>query len=186
MRRFCIALALAFGGALLLPADQAEAHRAGHHVGKHHHNKKVSGKIRGHSVSLAGITPVLAAKTRQIVASCGSIVVGAVGRRPGRSNHPIGRAVDLTGNPKCIYAHLKGWPGGYSTDYAAAGHVHISYNPGGQEWGLRFVHGGSRTRAARVAKSSPRKAGVTRYAGRGAAHYAMQRVRFAPTKHAVH
>jgi hypothetical protein len=50
--------------------------------------------------------------------------------------------VDVRGNPRCIYAHLKRWPGGYSTDYAVVDHVHISYNPGGQEWGLRFAHNG--------------------------------------------
>ena len=57
----------------------------------------------------------------------------------------------MRGNPSCIYAHLKGWPGGYSTDYAAVQHVHISYNPGGQEWGLHFAHGGGHYRSTRYA-----------------------------------
>ena len=63
---------------------------------------------RSGSVSLAGVTPVLAAKAREIASSCGSSVISAVSRRGNRSNHPIGRAVDMRGNPSCIYAHLKG------------------------------------------------------------------------------
>ena len=112
---------------------------AKHPFGKYAHSRRRSA---GRSLSLVGITPVLAAKVRQIVASCGSTVISAVSARGSRSNHPIGRAVDLRGNPGCVYTHLRGWPGGYSNDYASAGHIHISYNPGGQEWGLRFSHGG--------------------------------------------
>jgi hypothetical protein len=93
------------------------------------------------SVSLEGVTPVLAAKAREIEATCGSVIISAISKRPIRSNHPSGRAVDVEGNPGCVYALLKDWPGGYSTDYAAVRHVHISYNPGGQEWGIRFAHG---------------------------------------------
>ena len=95
--------------------------------------------MRG-SISLSGVTPVLAAKAREIVAGCGSVVISTISSRGHRSNHPIGRAVDVRGNPSCVYAHLKGWPGGYSTDYAAVQHVHISYNPGGREWGMHFAH----------------------------------------------
>jgi hypothetical protein len=135
------------------------------------YKKHASAKKRTHarsgsrsgSVSLAGVTPVLAAKARQIASSCGSSVISAVSRRGGRSNHPIGRAVDMRGNPSCIYAQLKGWPGGYSTDYRSAGHVHISYNPGGQEWGLRFAHGGHTHSATRIA--SARARGINRLAG---------------------
>lgn len=95
------------------------------------------------SVSLNGVVQQLASKAREIVKDCGSVIVSAVSRRGNRSNHPLGRAVDIQGNPRCIYAHLKSWPGGVSTDYATAPggkHVHVSYNPGGQEWGLRFAH----------------------------------------------
>lgn len=100
------------------------------------------------SVSLSGITPPLAAKAREIQAACGSKVVSAIRRGArvyggSRSNHASGRAVDLQGNPSCIYAHVRDWPGGVSTDYATAPggpHVHLSYNPGGMEWGLRFRH----------------------------------------------
>ncbi len=205
MRKLCIALTVALGGAFVLPLDPAEALPRHHHVGKHHHvtKKKFTRHTKRravHSVSLAGVTPVLAAKARRIAASCGSAIISGVSRRARRSNHPIGRAVDMKGNPGCIYAHLKGWPGGYSTDYAAAGHVHISYNPGGQEWGLRFAHGGTRrarvtrvarthSRKARVAEfaySSSRKSRTVRYSRRGASHYAMQPAIFAPTKHSVH
>ena len=88
------------------------------------------------------VAPELVHKTKEIIADCGSKVVSARAPRGNKSNHPIGRAVDLVGNPGCIYAHLKDWPGGYSIDYGRVHHVHISYNPGGQEWGLRFAHGG--------------------------------------------
>lgn len=100
------------------------------------------------STSLAGITPPLAAKAREIVADCGSKVVSSI-RRGARvyggnaSNHASGRAIDLQGNPACIYAHLQDWPGGVSTDYSRApggAHVHVSHNPGGMEWGMRFKH----------------------------------------------
>jgi len=111
-------------------------------------------------VSLAGVVGPLATKAQQIVAACGSRVVSAVRRgsriRGGHhSNHALGRAVDLQGNPRCIYAMLKGWPGGVSTDYGSApggAHVHVSYSPGGMEWGLRFAHG---------------RRGTTRYASAG-------------------
>jgi hypothetical protein len=227
MQKLCFVLMLAVGGVFILPGDQAQARPRHHHIGKHHHvlKKKVSNHRKklsqhkknsaAHSVSLAGVTPVLAAKTRQIVAKCGSVVIGGVSRRNGRSNHPIGRAVDLAGNPGCIYAQLKGWPGGYSTDYSAVRHVHISYNPGGQEWGLRFAHNGSRkgsvtrvahnssreSRAAEFAYSASRRNGAKhfayggsrksralRHASRGPVRYAMQPAISTPTPplHSVH
>lgn len=107
------------------------------------------------SVSLSGIVAPLADKAREIVSACGSKVVSSVrvgarvyGGSP--SNHASGRAVDLQGNPSCIYAQLRGWPGGVSTDYwrAPGGpHVHVSYSPNGMEWGIRFVHRGSSRKA---------------------------------------
>jgi hypothetical protein len=231
MKKLCFALTLALGGAFVLPPDPADARPRHHHVGKHHHvsKKKLSHQRKshhrktvshrksgaGHSVSLAGVTPVLAAKARQIASTCGSVIISGVSRRARRSNHPIGRAVDMRGNPQCIYAQLKNWPGGYSTDYSAARHVHISYNPGGQEWGLRFAHGGTRksyarryahnhsrvTSATQFAYSSSRKkrtssrkthgiryarTGMSRYARAGMSRYAMQPVLFAPAKHRVY
>ncbi len=57
------------------------------------------------------------------------------------SLHKSNQAIDIMGPPACIYAHLVGWPGGYSTD-SRIGHVHVSYTyPGGKEWGARFAHG---------------------------------------------
>ena len=141
-------------------SGSAENKRASNkHAQKHVHAKKRTHARLG-SVSLSGVTPVLAAKAREISSSCGSSVISAVSRRGGRSNHPIGRAVDMRGNPSCIYAHLKGWPGGYSTDYRSAGHVHISYNPGGQEWGLRFAHGGHGATRIATARAATRLAGL--------------------------
>jgi hypothetical protein len=63
------------------------------------------------------------------------------------SMHASGRAVDIRGNPQCIYSHLHGWSGGYSTDYASVQHVHISL--GGREDGLRFAHHAARHRHSR-------------------------------------
>lgn len=104
------------------------------------------------NVSLAGVVEPLAAKAREAVDRCGAKVVSAV--RPGAripggrvSNHAIGRAVDLRGNPSCLRSVFSGWPGGMSTDYASAPggpHYHVSYNPGGMEWGRRFAHSGAR------------------------------------------
>lgn len=97
------------------------------------------------SKSLAGVVAPLAAKVQEIQSACGSYIVSAVRytrvRGSGRiSLHASGRAVDIAGNPKCIYAHLHGWRGGYSTDYhrIRPNHVHISL--GGSEDGKRFTH----------------------------------------------
>jgi hypothetical protein len=109
----------------------------------------------------------LLAKVNELKAACGAKVVSAHragARTPSGhvSNHAIGRAVDLQGNPGCMYARLKNWPGGVSTDYWTAPggpHVHISYNPGGMEWGLRFAHrgGGKSYSAARKGKRWKRR-----------------------------
>lgn len=93
--------------------------------------------------SLHGVAPPLAAKAREIVVACRARVISAVrhtfvaGTRT-LSLHASGRAVDIAGNPGCIYARLAAWPGGYSTDYGRVGHVHISF--GGREDGRRFAH----------------------------------------------
>jgi hypothetical protein len=94
------------------------------------------------------VVATLADKAAEIVAACGSKVISDF--RPGaviagtnhRSLHAVHKAIDIAGNPACIYSHLTSWPGGYSTDYARVAHVHVSYDPNGQEWGARFVHGG--------------------------------------------
>lgn len=100
--------------------------------------------VRG-GKSLAGVVAPLAAKVQEIQAACGSTIVSAVRhtrvRGSGRiSLHASGRAVDIAGNPACIYAQLQGWRGGYSTDYhrISPKHVHVSW--GGSEDGKRFVH----------------------------------------------
>lgn len=104
-------------------------------------------RLRPGSVApLAGVVAPLAAKAREIAAACGSRVISAVrftriaGTGGRLSLHASGRAVDIAGSPACIYAHLRGWPGGVSVDYGRVRHVHISYAPGGAEWGVRFNH----------------------------------------------
>lgn len=107
-----------------------------------------SRNVRG--LSTGGIVPALAAKAAQISAACpGAHVISAVRHTRIRgtrrmSLHATGEAVDMRGNPSCIYAQLRGWPGGYSTDYGRAKHVHISLSSSGREMGLRFAHGGGR------------------------------------------
>ncbi len=196
-KRLCVVFVVLLGSGLVMAGSPTEARTRHDQTVTHHQSVKQHARINtyrvtrsaygrkklgndakrhnanGRSVSLTGVTPVLAAKARQIVASCGSSIVSAISRRGIRSNHPTGRAVDIKGNPGCVYAQLKGWPGGYSTDYSAIGHVHISYNPGGQEWGLRFAHGthghGTRRYASHRANH-----GAKRYARAGTARYAMQ------------
>lgn len=108
--------------------------------------------------NLAGVVPQLASKAREIVAACGSKVISGVrhtyiaGTGGRLSLHASGRAVDIKGNPSCIMAHLRGWPGGASVDYAAVNHTHISYAPGGAEWGRRFAHARSGHRHKRRAR----------------------------------
>lgn len=98
--------------------------------------------------TLSGVIAELAAKANELHSACNSVVISGLRRgayvRGTRhlSQHSNGHAVDIRGNPHCIYAHLMGWHGGYSTDYAAVQHVHISL--GGREDGLRFAHGGHR------------------------------------------
>lgn len=125
---------------------------ARHHAARHpvHHALKRSHMAQHASGLLSAVIGPLAAKAAEIVSACGSRVVSA--HRPGariagsghyslHARYPS-RAVDLAGNPACIYGRLKGWPGGYSTDYRRVAHIHVSYDPHGKEWGARFVHGG--------------------------------------------
>jgi hypothetical protein len=99
-------------------------------------------------VSVSGIVPALAAKVAQIQSSCpGAQVISGVRHTRIRgtsrmSLHASGEAVDMRGNPSCVYAQLRDWPGGYSTDYGRVQHVHISLSSSGREMGLRFAHGG--------------------------------------------
>ena len=107
------------------------------------------------STSLARVVEPLKSKAEEIVRECGAIIVSTDCRGGKTPNHREGRAVDIAmrGNasPACIYAHLKGWPGGVSTDYWTAPgtkHVHFSYSKR-HEWGLRFAHSGGRRYAKR-------------------------------------
>jgi len=101
--------------------------------------------------SISGIVPALAAKVAQIQSACaGAHVISGVRhthiRGTGRmSLHHTGEAVDMRGNPSCVYAQLRDWPGGYSTDYGRVQHVHISLAANGREAGLRFSHGSGRS-----------------------------------------
>jgi len=152
------------------PFTGFEPYRHRHHARAHHGLRQAR---RGHhgepSLSLAGFPSPLVAKVEEICKDCGSRIASAF--RPGAviagTNHPSlhasKRAVDVSGNPSCIYHHLAGWPGGYTTDYGRMGHVHISYAPGGPEWGARFAHGGS----------------GHRYAWRHHRHYALRHRRYA-------
>lgn len=114
-------------------------------------NKRFARRLIRSEGMLAGVYAPLAAKAREIEAACGSRVIS--GRRHTKvagtrrwSLHASGHAVDMAGSPGCIYAHLRGFPGGYSTDYGRVKHVHISL--GGREDGLRFAHRGGRVRYA--------------------------------------
>lgn len=110
---------------------------------------------------LTGVVPPLAEKASQIMGACpGARVISAklgrersVVRGSGRpSLHRSGRAVDMAGNPRCIYAQLRKWRGGVSTDYSAVAHVHFSFAPRSREWGARFVHWRPSKRANRYAR----------------------------------
>jgi hypothetical protein len=102
------------------------------------------------STSMAGVVPALAAKVAQIQSACpGAHVISTIRHTRIRGSrhmslHATGEAVDMRGNPSCVYAQLRDWPGGYSTDYARAQHIHISLAANGREAGLRFAHGGGR------------------------------------------
>lgn len=103
---------------------------------------------RAGSRDLRNITPVLAVKIREILGACQTKVVS--GYRPSATIAGSGHAslhsrfpaeaVDVAGDPRCIYARLKHWKGGYSVDYAAVRHVHISFAHDRKEHGARFTH----------------------------------------------
>lgn len=104
-------------------------------------------RVAHRGASIGGLVPEIASKAREIAAACGSHVISGVrhtriaGTRRW-SLHTQGKAVDMAGNPSCIYRHLAGWPGGVSTDYGRVRHVHFSLDrEGGREMGARFAHG---------------------------------------------
>lgn len=106
----------------------------------------------------SGLVGPLQAKLASIQAACpGTHAISGIrhtriaGTRR-MSLHAQGKAVDVRGPYGCIYAQLKGWSGGYSTDAGRMQHIHISYDDaGGREMGLRFAHGGGRRHAWRNA-----------------------------------
>ena len=125
------------------------AHRPRHRV--HYANRHLRRQVRQvhYSASPFGCLPAeLRAKVFEIIDACGTHVLRTF--TPGAviagthhlSEHAFCRAADLAGNPACIYAHLRGFRGGVSTDYARMQHVHVSWHLGGFEQGVRFVHGG--------------------------------------------
>lgn len=111
------------------------------------HRGTHAASARDHSqhTHAAGLVRPLAEKVSEIVSACGSRVISGVRHtRVAGTNtvslHATGQAADIQGNPGCVYQHLQGWAGGYTTDYNRVHHVHVSF--GGREQGLRFVHGG--------------------------------------------
>lgn len=114
--------------------------------------------VRRTGLSLAGVVGPLAAKARELQSICGARVISAVrhtyiaGTGGRLSLHASGRAVDMEGNPSCLYAHLRNWPGGVSVDYSRVRHVHFSYNPRGSEWGTRFNHYRGKAKRTRYAR----------------------------------
>jgi len=109
------------------------------------------------SASLTDVTPALAVKARELIEACGAKVISGyrAGSRIAGSRHASlharypAEAVDMTGDTSCIYPRLKGWPGGFSVDYAAARHIHISMAHDRRERGARFTHYGTRRYARR-------------------------------------
>lgn len=125
-----------------------------HHVRRGSHRLR---EVKERPAKLGGIVAPLAQKAAEIVQECGARVISGVrdtyvAGTHRKSLHAFGRAVDIVGIPHCIYAHLRDWPGGVSTDYARVRHVHVSYEPRGREWGARFAHGGHR-HVRRVARA---------------------------------
>ena len=123
MEKLGIGSTIAFTAMFAAPGDQAEA------------------GSRKRSVSLEGVTPILAAKAREIEATCGSVIISAIAKRPIRSNHPIGRAVDVEGNPGCVYALLKDLAGRlFHRLFSGASRPH-QLQPRRPGVGIRSAHG---------------------------------------------
>lgn len=118
---------------------------------------KVTRRPPGESIDRAiGVNPTLAGKVSSIQAACPgtNVISGLRHTRVAGTNrmslHASGNAVDVRGPYGCIYAQLRGWPGGYSTDAGRVNHIHISYDAtSGREMGLKFAHrGGKKKRYA--------------------------------------
>jgi hypothetical protein len=157
------------GLVLLLLASAASAyvrHRHHHHAAavaashaqiKHHASRRQRHFVHRDVAPLGCLPAELRAKVVEIVGACGTHIIrtftpGAIIAGTSHlSEHAFCRAADLAGNPICIYAHLRGFRGGYSIDYGRMRHVHVSWHPGGWEQGVRFVHGGGSATSSVVA-----------------------------------
>jgi hypothetical protein len=129
------------------------ARQARLHAWRHHRRAALRHRVvRRSSVSTAGLPRPLVAAIRRVQVACPGFRVisafrpGARVRGSGRlSLHARHRAADIAGgNYRCAYRVLAGFPGGMSTDAGRIRHIHLSWEPGGREWGLRFAHGGHR------------------------------------------
>lgn len=162
MNRAAVLVCATVPMAILASSHSAEAKARRHH---HHHRLHID---HDPAVRRSDLTPTLASKVGEIQSACGSHLISAY--RPGArilgSGHPSlhslypARAADLSGNPSCIYAHLRGWQGGYSIDYDRVRHVHVSWSPpgsghlAGKEWHARFAHYGGGSHHHRMARRS--------------------------------
>ena len=144
------AFSIVFLLALLSPAHAHHYRQHHHYTHRHQHYRHYAHRHHVHYASRSGVTgqpAPLVSKVHELERDCGARVIS--GFRPGArvagtrriSNHALNLADDMVGNYTCMYAHLRGWPGGYSTDSGRVHHIHISYNRQ-KEWGARFVHGG--------------------------------------------
>lgn len=130
------------------------ARQARLHAWRHHRRAALRHRhaVPRNSVSTAGLPRPLVAAIHRVQAACPGFRVisayrpGARIRGSGRlSLHARNKAADIAGgNYRCAYRVLAGFPGGMTTDAGRAKHIHLSWDPGGREWGLRFAHGGHR------------------------------------------
>jgi hypothetical protein len=137
--------AMVIAALMIIFSTQVQARH--HHIYHHHWHYH-----RHHSThTTAGLNYTLANKVAKIQNACrGTYIVSSVRHtyvhtRHGRriSLHASGDAADLRGPYRCIYAQLRGWPGGVSMDWDVVDHVHVSYDARyGREMGLRFWHHG--------------------------------------------
>lgn len=123
------------------------------------YQEKIYREAKG--VSLRGVVAPLVKVARMLSTKCGSRVTSALrrgamvcghGRRCSTSNHALGRAIDMQGNPSCMARLMRNFKGGKSNDYSAVNHFHYSWHPGGKEWGQTFAHNGYSTRRTRLAR----------------------------------
>lgn len=121
--------------------------------------------------NMAGVPGEIAGFLNNVASQCGSVRVISTFRRGARvagsgvtSCHAMGQAVDYTtSNPSCALRVASSVRLGHSIDYGRVAHFHVSNCA--REMGIRFAHGGGRSRVAR--------------AGRGIRHARVRPMRFA-------